>query len=110
MTTFDLSRALPRTWRAEPGLILWLAALAFIATCLAFRVQLLWLSTCPRDCILPVAGWINAATDWFVTLFQPVFRATSAALDAPMRALQALLQWLPWPATMLIVGRSAEHT
>ncbi|HET6221593.1 MAG TPA: ABC transporter permease subunit [Dongiaceae bacterium] len=98
---------MPRTWRAEPGLILWLAALAFTATCLAFRVQLPWLSSYPADWILPVAGWINAATDWFVALFQPVFRATSAALDAPMRALQALLQWLPWPATMLIVGALA---
>ena len=25
-------------------------------------------------------------------------------LDKPMRAIQAVLQWLPWPAVMLLVG------
>jgi glycine betaine/proline transport system permease protein len=107
MTALDLGKALPRGLRVDGGLVAWLGAFALTAACLVLRDRLPWISSYPADWALPVAGWIDTATDWFVALFQPFFRAISFALDGPMRAVQAVLQWLPWPAVMLLVGATA---
>ena len=107
MTALDLGKALPRGWRVDGGLVLWLAAFALTAVCLAWRDRLPWISAYPAEWVLPVAAWINAFTDWFVGLFQPFFRAITFALEGPMRGIQAALQWLPWPAAMVLVGATA---
>ena len=107
MMAADLAGSPAWIRRLDPGLIAWLAALAFTAVCLAFRDRLPWVGNYPSEWILPIADWIDAATDWFDNLFQPFFRAISFALDRPMRSVQAILQWLPWPAVMLLVGATA---
>src|SRR5438270_7939259 len=107
MTTVDLGRALPRARRLDPGLVTWLAALAVTAACFAVRDRLPWVAAYPSAWVLPIADWINVFTDWFNNLFQPFFRAISFALDRPMRGVQAILQWLPWPSVMLLVGALA---
>ncbi len=93
--------------RIEVGLILWLAVFAFVVACLAFAGALPWTTAYPPDWVLPVASWIDVAMDWFVHFFQPVFRAMTWLLNGPMRALQGVLQWMPWPATILLVGALA---
>jgi glycine betaine/proline transport system permease protein len=107
MTAFDLDKALPRGWRVDGGLVAWLAAFALTAVCLALHDRLPWIASYPTGWELSVADWIDAATEWFVGLFQPFFRAITFTLDRPMRAIQAVLQWLPWPAVMLLVGATA---
>ncbi|MEA2780749.1 MAG: glycine betaine/proline transport system permease protein [Rhodospirillaceae bacterium] len=107
MTTVDLGRALPRARGLDPGLATWLAALAFIAACFVLRDRMPWIAGYPSAWVLPIADWINVFTDWFNNLFQPFFRAISFALDRPMRGVQAILQWLPWPSVMLLVGALA---
>src|SRR5262249_54838107 len=107
MTAAGLAGAPARTWRPDTGLLLWLAAVAFTLLFLVLRDRVAWIALYPAGWVLPVADGINAFTDWFVGLFQPLFRAISFALDGPMRRLQAVLQWLPWPAVMLLVGATA---
>jgi ABC-type proline/glycine betaine transport system permease subunit len=107
MTTSNLSVDLSASPRVDGGLILWLGVFAFVVACLAFAGALPWVTAYSPDWVLPVAGWIDAATDWFVHLFQPIFRGIAWALDGPMRALQAVLQWIPWPATILLVAALA---
>ncbi len=107
MTTSNLSVDLSAGARVEGGLIAWLAVLAFVVACLAFAGALPWVTAYPPDWNLPFADWINVANDRFVQIFQPVFRGIAWALDGPMRALQAALQWMPWPATILLVGTLA---
>ena len=42
--------------------------------------------------------------DWFTATFKPVFRFISLVLAYPMRWLEGLLHWLPWPATVAVVA------
>jgi glycine betaine/proline transport system permease protein len=103
MTALELRRSLPGARRLDPGLLLWLVVFAFTALCLALSKEFGWLTSYPADWVLPISDWVDAITDWFVGIFQPFFRAISAGLDFPMRGLQQFLQWLPWPAGMLVV-------
>ena len=88
-------------------MLIWLAAIAFALLCLMLRQSVDWIAAYPANWILPIPDVINAFTDWFDSIFQPFFRAISYGLDKPMRAIQAVLQWLPWPAVMLLVGVTA---
>ena len=103
MTLAPLAPALPRVLRIDARLWPWLAALSFMLVCVAFRNSAPWLVDYPKDWVVPLAPWINWLADWVVYLLQPLFRATAAALEAPMRTMRAALAWLPWPAVMLVV-------
>ena len=48
----------------------------------------------------PVIDAINGFMEWFVETFRWLFGAISWLLGWPMTGLQALLQWLPWSATL----------
>ncbi|RWN01023.1 MAG: ABC transporter permease subunit [Mesorhizobium sp.] len=72
--------------------------------CLLLRVDFPWLVTFPKEWTLPLAAYVNVATDAAVPVFQPAFRALSAMLDAPMRAARLALAWLPWPVVMLAIA------
>jgi glycine betaine/proline transport system permease protein len=107
MTAANIARAPAEARRVDTGLLIWLAAIAFALLCLALRQSVDWIATYPPSWILPIPAVINAFTEWFDSIFQPFFRAISFGLDKPMRAIQAVLQWLPWPAVMLLVGVTA---
>lgn len=96
-----------RRGRVDPGLLAWCGAIAFTVLCLALKARLPWLVTFPKDWVLPIAAGVNAVSDAVVPLVQPAFRAFSAFLDWPMRAVRAGLVWLPWPAVMLAVAALA---
>ncbi|MGN6305391.1 MAG: ABC transporter permease [Mesorhizobium sp.] len=93
--------------RVDPGLLAWSGAIAFALLCLALKTQLPWLVTFPKGWTLPIAAGINTVSDAIVPVLQPPFRAFSALLDWPMRAIRAGLVWLPWPAVMLAVAALA---
>ncbi|MET0168216.1 MAG: hypothetical protein ABW318_24900, partial [Vicinamibacterales bacterium] len=102
--TEAVSRPVSRpAFSIEPGLLPWVTALTFMLICLALRDRLPWLVTYPADWTLPVASAINVVADWTVGLIQPLSRGLSAVLDGPMRLIQRALEWLPWPAVMLLV-------
>jgi glycine betaine/proline transport system permease protein len=107
MTAAGLAGAPARAGRPDTGLLLWLGAIAFTIVCLVLRDGVGWIGLYPAGWVVPLAAAIDIFTDWFNGLFQPFFRAISFALDGPMRGLQAVLQWLPWPAVMLLVGATA---
>ncbi|HEX4571463.1 MAG TPA: ABC transporter permease subunit [Dongiaceae bacterium] len=107
MTAANIARAPVEVRRVDNGLLLWLAALAFTFLCLWLRQSVAWIAAYPPDWLLPIAQLIDTFTDWFDSIFQPFFRAISFALDKPMRGVQAVLQWLPWPAVMVLVGVTA---
>ncbi|HEY2110591.1 MAG TPA: ABC transporter permease subunit, partial [Dongiaceae bacterium] len=107
MTAAHIAQAPAEARRVDSGLLIWLAALAFALLCLVLRQSVDWIAAYPANWILPIPDLINAFTDWFDSIFQPFFRAISFGLDKPMRAIQSVLQWLPWPAVMLLVGVTA---
>lgn len=89
---------------ADPGLLPWCALAVLTALCLLLKAELPWLVNFPKEWTLPLAAYVNAATDAVVAIIQPAFRALSAMLDAPMRGARLALAWLPWPAAMLAVA------
>src|SRR5215831_537144 len=90
MTAANIARAPVEARRVDNGLLLWLAALAFTFLCLWLRQSIDWIAAYPPAWILPISDLI-----------------ISFALDKPMRGVQAVLQWLPWPAVMVLVGVTA---
>ncbi|BCM16816.1 ABC transporter permease [Mesorhizobium sp. J8] len=88
----------------EPALLPWCVLAVLTALCLLLKTELPWLINFPKEWTLPLATYINAATDILVAVIQRGFRALSALLDAPMRGARLALAWLPWPAVMLAVA------
>jgi glycine betaine/proline transport system permease protein len=93
--------------RVDAQLLLWCAVLFLAALCLALKPSIPWLGTYPADWTLPLAAAVNSVADAVVPIVRPVFRALSALLDVPMRAMRQALEWLPWPSVMLIVAALA---
>lgn len=91
------------------GFAPWLAVGVFAVLCLWLRAELPWIATYPKAFVIPLIDWINAITGWFVDNFRFVFRGISWALDWPMTWVNAILAWLPWPATMAIIGVIAHR-
>jgi len=104
--TVSADPALP-SWRAHPALNQWVMLALLVSLGLALSPSLPWLTTYPKSWTIPVPQWINALSDAILPLVKPAFRALSAVLDWPMRAIQAALQWLPWPIAMLMVAATA---
>ncbi|GMG82738.1 ABC transporter permease subunit [Paralimibaculum aggregatum] len=81
----------------------WVAVLAVAMTAIALAPRVGWIAEYPQAWTLPVADWVGGLTLWFAETFRGVFRAIAAAVEAPMVALQALLQGLPWCVTLGLV-------
>jgi glycine betaine/proline transport system permease protein len=99
----DLLRRRP----LDPGLAAWLPVLAFVALCLALRGSAPWLSLFPADWVLPIAAAVDAVSTAVTELVKPAFRFIAWLLGWPMHGVQAVLQWIPWPAMMVLVGVTA---
>lgn len=102
----DRASVVPRFGDAR---LAWLAVIA-----LALMLSLLpnltpWLKQWPSAWNLPVPGWINAAMDAVSALLEPLTRWISSLLEQPMFLLRDILQWLPWPVTVLAVTLLAWH-
>lgn len=63
----------------------------------------------PKDWVIPLASWINAAMETLVAWLEPLTRALSLLLEWPMIVLRDALQWLPWPASVAAVALLAWH-
>lgn len=99
--------------RLSPQLLSWLAFAVFALICILLRDELQWLVNYPREWLLrlPVGGeWIlfekvlEGIMDWITVTFKPFFRFVSMVLTFPMRWLEGLLHWLPWPATVALIA------
>ena len=59
-----------------------------------------WLKEFPDQLVLPITGWFNQFMVWFVAIFGVAFQVITDVLVLPIRGMQALLNWLPWPLTI----------
>jgi glycine betaine/proline transport system permease protein len=90
--------------RWDRGLGIWLGVLGFTILCLALRGSLPWISTYPAAWVPPVASAIDAVSNTVSAFIAPATRGIAFLLDKPMRAIQATLQWIPWPVMMGLIG------
>ena len=102
MTIAALPEAPPEgvTGRIERDLLVWIGVGVVAALTVLLRGEVPWLIRYPTDLVIPFADWINAFMHWFVPNMKWLFRAINWLLTWPMDWLRALLQWLPWPATV----------
>ena len=84
----------------DPSLAVWLVTGVAVVALFALRGQYDWVTKLPEELVIPLDAWLNAFMDLFVVNFKWLFRAMSGLLEWPMNGLQALLHWLPWPATI----------
>ena len=81
------------------GVLPWIVVLIVTTTAISLTGQIGWLAKFPKELTIPVDQWINMFMDWFIASFKWFFRSINWVLAWPMDGAQALLQWLPWPAT-----------
>ncbi len=82
------------------GFLPWLV-LAGAALVLTIAAQAIpWISVWPEGWVIALSDWISSASAWFVDNFKWLFRLMSAVLEVPMQAVQLVLHWVPWPATI----------
>lgn len=86
----------------------WIVLLAATLLMLALRGQAEWLIVYPADWVFPLKDLLNTAMAWFEATFGWIFRGLSAILDVPLKAVQVLLQWLPWPVTIAVCAVAAH--
>ena len=77
----------------------WIAVIAITTVAIALTGQIGWLDKFPKELTIPIDQWINLFMGWFIASFKWLFRSINWVLAWPMDGAQALLQWLPWPAT-----------
>lgn len=63
-----------------------------------FTLAQLW------DGSLPVQAWINDGLNWFVAHFRPFFQAVRGPIDATLSGVEGLLQAVPMPAMVALLG------
>ena len=88
--------------RLAPNAAAWLVLFALCLIAVLLRGAWPWLLAYPKDWVLPFAQWINTLADPLFSALKPLCRAIAVLLDWPLRGIRAILQWLPWPAVMLI--------
>jgi glycine betaine/proline transport system permease protein len=59
-----------------------------------------WLVEYPTLYTIPLDDWINSVMGWIIENFRWAFQVITWVLTWPMKWVQGLLQWLPWPATI----------
>ena len=85
--------------RDYQGMLPWIAVIAITTVAIALTGQIGWLDKFPKELTIPIDQWINLFMGWFIASFKWLFRSINWVLAWPMDGAQALLQWLPWPAT-----------
>lgn len=94
--------------RVDLRTLTWLAVTVVLLAAPWFNQALPWLRDYPKELVLPLTQALNQFMTWFVAVFGFLFLAASWVLEWPIAAVQAVLHWLPWPATICIVATVAH--
>ena len=89
-----------RVGRLDKGQVIWIAVILLGALAYLLRSEIGWLASYPDALNAPLVSAINSFMDWFIAGFQWVFKAMNWLLEWPLFALQGILQWTPWSATL----------
>jgi glycine betaine/proline transport system permease protein len=100
----EIAQSAPLGLRWNHGLAIWLGVLAFTILCLLLRDAAPWIAAYPPDWVPPVADAIDRFSSALSEFIAPVTRFIAFLLDRPMRAIQAVLQWVPWPVMVALIG------
>jgi glycine betaine/proline transport system permease protein len=88
--------------------LIWLGIAVFLLACPSFNSVVLWLKTYPAELVIPLTPALNAFMNWFVSTFGFLFKGLTWTLEWPIAAVQTVLHWLPWPATICVVAMIAH--
>jgi glycine betaine/proline transport system permease protein len=84
-----------------------LAVFAFVVLCLLARDALPWIAAYPAQWVPPVANSIDAFSTAVASFISPLTRGFAWLMAWPMRGVQGVLQWIPWPVMFGLVGVAA---
>lgn len=86
----------------DSALLGWLATGLAVAAIFLLSRKVAYLAALEPEQAVPLAAWIKAAMAWFTQHTREGFRAVTWLLAWPLGWLRGLLQWLPWPSTVLL--------
>ena len=83
----------------SPRLAAWLGIGVLSLALFALQDDVAWLATYPKQYVIPLDVWIDAAMNWLVDNARWLFRAVAWVLDLALISLRETLYWMPWPIT-----------
>jgi len=88
--------------RPEPALVAWLVASLLVVLLITAGPVMPFVMDVPQSFVVPLAEWVSAAMAWFTDSFRGLFRATTWLMSWPLGWVRGFLQWLPWPAAVVL--------
>ena len=88
-----------RSSALPPRLAAWLGIGVVSLVLFALQDDVAWLEKYPKQYVVPLGLWIDAAMDWLVDNARWLFRAAAWVLDVALISLRETLYWMPWPIT-----------
>ena len=86
----------------DAGLLWWLATGFAVLAIFFLSQKFAYLVVIDPEQVIPVAPWVKAAMTWFTEHTRWAFRGVTWLLAWPLGWVRAVLQWLPWPSTVLL--------
>lgn len=81
----------------------WLGVILVTLGCIAAQDHLDWLSSFPKNLIVPFDTWLNAGMEMLITYLGWFFMGVSWLLDWPIDIVRLILQSLPWTVITFII-------
>ena len=89
--------------RLDHGVYQWLAIILITLGLIAAQPHIDWLTSYPKNLIVPFADWLNAMMDWLVKHLGWLFMGVSWLLEWPIKGVRIILQALPWLVTGFLI-------
>ncbi|MBT6273063.1 MAG: ABC transporter permease subunit, partial [Chromatiales bacterium] len=82
----------------------WAVVAAVAVACVVFSASLGSFIKFPREWMVPIATWLGDISEAGAETVRPASRSLAWLLEQPMLAIRDVLQWLPWPVTIIFTA------
>ena len=89
--------------KVDRGFFAWLFIILSTLVLIFLQDHLKWLSTYPKELIIPFDHWLNLGMGFLITYFGWFFMGVSWLLEWPIDGVRFVLQSLPWSVVSFLI-------
>ena len=89
--------------KVDRGFFSWLFIILSTLVLIFLQDHLKWLSTYPKELIIPFDLWLNLGMGFLITYFGWFFMGVSWLLEWPIDGVRFVLQSLPWSVVSFLI-------
>ena len=89
--------------KVDRGFFAWLFIILSTLVLIFLQDHLKWLSTYPKELIIPFDHWLNLGMGFLITYFGWFFMGVSWLLEWPIDGVRFVLQALPWSVVSFLI-------